>query len=56
MKEREQPLSNHKYMLLGRLIADLNYFFGFGHGNEKRLFHLNLKKHIVETRKLWDSL
>lgn len=53
---QQQQNTEYSYMLLGRYQMDLDYFFGWGHQNEKFLFFLDIKEHIEETRKLWDSL
>ncbi len=46
----------NKYMLLGRLQTDCDYFLGNGNRNEKQLFYLNTKEHITEMIKLWKTL
>ena len=49
-----QPLT-FRYMLLGRMEADCEYFLGFGFRNKNRLWGKNVKDHIFYMKSLWDS-
>ena len=57
-KEMEEliRLNAFNYMLLGRLQADLKYFWSFGDQNEKDLYYGNYEKHLKETIKTWKLL
>lgn len=44
-----------RYMMLGRMQADCNYFLGFGNRSEKRLWSGNVRDHIEDMKALYNS-
>lgn len=48
--------TKHSYMMLSRLQQDLKYYYGHGGESERNLYYKDLKKHIEEVTKLWNSL
>lgn len=48
----------HNYMLLDRCRCDLEYYFGFGHGNESenQLYFGSFDEHIRGTIELWKKM
>lgn len=53
--ESDNP-QKHKYMMLGRLQSDCDYFLGNGKGSEKVLYYDSIEEHISEMKKLWNEL
>jgi len=45
-----------EYMMLGRLIQDVNYFCGAGNGHIKHLWAGNASEQITEIFKIYNSL
>lgn len=52
-KESDQQFT---YMMLSRLKSDNDYFLGYGNRHEKNLWADNVKDHIAEMKRLWNSL
>lgn len=52
---KRSPFEN-VYRLLGRLVADCNYFLGYGNGYEGHLWAGNVKDQIAKMKELWNSL
>ena len=44
----------YTYMMLDRLKADLEYYFGWGNENEKSLWATTKENHIKEMRRLYN--
>jgi hypothetical protein len=44
------------YMMLGRLIADNDYYLGYGNRSERNLWAGNVDDQIDEMKKLWNKL
>jgi antirestriction protein len=44
------------YMMLGRLIADNDYYLGYGNRSERNLWAGNVDDQISEMKKLWNQL
>ncbi len=53
-EKREKALAG-KYMLLGRLRSDCDYFLGNGGRNEKVLWAGNVHDQIEKMKELWNS-
>lgn len=53
--ESDNP-QKHKYMMLGRLQSDCEYFLGNAKGSEKVLYYDSVEEHISEMKKLWNEL
>ena len=51
---RERKLRS-KYMLLGRLKTDCDYFLGYGNKCEKHLWAGNVTDQIAKMKKLWQE-
>lgn len=45
-----------KYMMLGRLLDDCNYFLGYGNRDPKCLWAGNVTDHIAEMKRLYREL
>lgn len=44
------------YMMLSRLIMDLEYYFGNGNKHAKFLFYDTIEEHIAEVEKQYNAL
>lgn len=53
--ERDEKVKK-AYMLLSRLQSDCEYFLGYGHQNEERLWGKTINAHIAEMKRLWASI
>ena len=51
-----ENLHAFSYRILGRLQADLKYYWGNGNQCERHLFYGNYEKHMQETIRLWKKL
>lgn len=59
IKKEEKPKESDQqftYMMLSRLKSDNDYFLGYGNRHEKHLWADNVKDHIAEMKRLWNSL
>lgn len=52
----EYPATDrHKYMMLGRMQADCEYYLGWGYRNPEKLWAGGVKEHIENMKALWNS-
>ena len=52
----EQDSTEFDYMLLGRYVMDLEYYFGYGNKCAKHLFFDTIEEHIEEVEKHYNAL
>lgn len=45
----------YRYFILGRLVADCEYYLGWGGRSPRRLYYHNVKDHIQAMRELYYS-
>ncbi|MCE8841147.1 MULTISPECIES: LPD11 domain-containing protein [Bacteroidales] len=55
MEEILQRDSKYRYMLLGRMQSDCEYYLGFGNRNQSRLWAGNEEKQIEYMKQLYNS-
>lgn len=55
MEEILQRDSKYRYMLLGRMQSDCEYYLGFGNRNRSRLWAGNEEKQIEYMKQLYNS-
>ena len=55
MEEILQRDSKYRYMLLGRMQSDCEYYLGFGKRNQSRLWAGNEEKQIEYMKQLYNS-
>ena len=55
IEEILQRDSKYKYMLLGRMQSDCEYYLGFGNRNQSRLWAGNEEKQIEYMKRIYES-
>ena len=46
---------SYRYMMLGRMQSDCEFYLGWGHRNSGRLWAKDVKKHIRYMKAIWES-